>query len=116
MHGYQIRTGRNHLDGEVRVCRYAVNGFNEERRVLFGFHGCVFHGCRTCFPNRGTVNSYNKMNMAELYEKTVKKREKLTANGYEDVERWGCDWEELKENDDHVRQLVEGFGVHEAHE
>ena len=89
MRGHSIRTGRNHLEGEARVCGFVVDGFEEEHGVVYEFHGCVFHGCRKCYPSRGTLNPYNRMSMEELYEKTVKKREKLQENGYVVVERWG---------------------------
>ena len=110
MRGHAIRTGRNHLDGEARVCGYAVDGFDEERGVVYEFHGCVFHGCLKCYPSRGTLNPYNQMSMGALYEKTVAKRKKLQENGYVVVERWGCEWDALKEDDEHVKQFVDRLG------
>ena len=107
MRGHAIRTGRNHLEGEARMCGYAVDGFDEERGVVYEFHGCVFHGCCKCFPSHDTLSPYNQMSMGSLYEKTVKKREKLQESGYAVVERWECEWDELKEEDEHVKHFVE---------
>ena len=61
MRGHAVRTGWNHLEGEARVCGFAVDGFDEEHGVVYKFHGCVFHGCRKCFPSRGTLSPYNQM-------------------------------------------------------
>ncbi|XP_049823876.1 uncharacterized protein LOC126265674 [Aethina tumida] len=38
-------TGREHLVGGG----LKVDGFNEEQRQIFEFHGCYFHGCTSCF-------------------------------------------------------------------
>ena len=49
------------------MCGYVVDRFDEEHRVVYEFHGCVFHGCLKCFPSLSTLNPYSKMTMGELH-------------------------------------------------
>ena len=58
--------------------------------------GVCFTGVLNVFHVARHAQPYNQMSMEALYEKTVKKREKLQENGYVVVERWGCEWDALK--------------------
>ena len=111
MRGHTIRTGWNHLEGEACMCGFVVDGYDAEHGVVYEFHGWVFHGCRKCYPSHGTLNPYNRMSMEALNDKTVKKGEKLQENGYVVVEQWGCEWDELKEADEHVKRFVERLNI-----
>jgi len=53
--------------------RYYLDGFCEERNIAFEFHGCYWHGCPTCFPDRDAINSVNGKTMRKLYQNTKKK-------------------------------------------
>ena len=59
----RIRHKRNSLNGEVKVPTpaqdYFVDGFNAETRTVYEYQGCLYHGCKQCFPSsamlRGTL-------------------------------------------------------------
>ena len=42
--------------GEVRLSHgadnFLVDGYVRETSTVYEFHGCFYHGCPTCFPNR----------------------------------------------------------------
>ena len=38
--------------GELRIGGMLVDGADAERRVVYEFNGCFFHGCLTCFPHQ----------------------------------------------------------------
>ena len=55
----RIRHERNSLNGEVKVPTpaqdYFVDGFNAETSTVYEYHGCLYHGCKWCFPQQCDV-------------------------------------------------------------
>ena len=93
--------------------RWRADGFSKVNGLLvcWEFHGCVWHGCARCFPDRN--RSLNGMSMAERYSATVNRTAKIRLAGYSVIEVWECDWEALLEDEDRrnahlnaVRQLL----------
>ncbi|KAG8240167.1 hypothetical protein J437_LFUL019381, partial [Ladona fulva] len=79
---------------EARILRRKVDGLHE--KIVFEFHGCFFHGCPSCFPNRSeSIANSPHETMGTRYEATVKKTERLRENGYEVVEMWECTLDRL---------------------
>ena len=76
--------------------RYHVDGFCEEKKLIFEFHGCYFHGHPKdkCSKNRldkwEETNRLNKKKFTELYDCTIKKIADLKSLGYEVIEMWEC--------------------------
>ena len=94
--GFHIQHARN--GGEVRVEGRLVDGLYGEKHV-YQFHGCFWHGCPSCFPNRSTVNSVNQCTMNELYQKTELFTSHLKGKGYTVNEKWECEFKnELKKD------------------
>ena len=50
----RIRHVRNGGEQTVRTSTniYFVDGYDPITRTVYEFHGCLFHGCRTCYPVR----------------------------------------------------------------
>ena len=92
----RIRHARN--GGEQRVVAghdsFFVDGFDPVQNKVFEFHGCLWHGCRTCFPQhrdiKTSVNADCTLN--EVYEATLVKSNTLRREGYTVVEMWECQW------------------------
>lgn len=71
-----IQTATN--GGEVRVFTpaqsYLVDGYDEHRRTVYEFHGCLWHGCPMCYPKR---HHHSKLNsdrtFQELHDATLAK-------------------------------------------
>lgn len=71
----------SHNGGEVRLAgRHLVDGYDQTTNTAYEFHGCLWHGCTSCFPDR-TVHS--KLNpdrtFSEMREATRAKEEALRA-------------------------------------
>ena len=94
----QITHARN--GGEVKVEGWMIDGV-DEHKTLYEFHGCFWHGCSKCFPNRTTINPVNHRTMEELWQHTLMKTMNLRQKGYIVVEQWECDFKaEMKNNED----------------
>ena len=52
----RIQHVRFSRDGEVKVLTpaqaYFVDGFDQETRTVYEFHGCWYHGCKWCFKKK----------------------------------------------------------------
>jgi hypothetical protein len=82
-------TGEHRIEGT----RYQADGYNEQHRALFEFHGCAYHGCMQCYPERNKLDMFGKKTMDELYTRTQKKKDHCIQQGYIYVEIWECDWD-----------------------
>ena len=49
--------------------RFKLDGYCEETKTIYEFHGCVFHGCPKCCKTED-ICPVNKINNKVLYEKT----------------------------------------------
>lgn len=69
-----IRHARN--GGEVRlVGRHLVDGYDRSTNTVYEFHGCLWHGCTSCFPNRAAKSKLNPdRTFAEVRETTRARR------------------------------------------
>lgn len=95
---------------EAVVNGVKVDGYCEETKQIFEFHGCYYHGCPICFKcNRdepmhedpsATLNIRN--------EATVAKTERLRELGYEIVEMWECQFRRLLEANKEIEEYTEG--------
>ncbi|PIC13484.1 hypothetical protein B9Z55_027619 [Caenorhabditis nigoni] len=79
---------------------YHVDGYNPETREIFEVHGCLWHGCEKCYPNKEVRCPRNKNSkMGELYDRTKVKENDLRQAGYTVHVAWECDIREKLEND-----------------
>ena len=89
-----------HSHGEKRVeaggKRYKVDGFCQETRTVYEFHGCLYHSCEMCYPDRTALNSILKRPHHIVWKKTVEKREAIMAAGYNYVEILECVWKQSR--------------------
>ena len=59
---------------------YKVDGYDEENKTVYEFHGCYWHGCQKCYGPTD-VNILGNKNMIDIYNKTLSKEQKLKENG-----------------------------------
>ena len=98
----RIRHARN--GGEQRVMAggngYLVDGFDPVTNTVYEFHGCLWHGCRTCYRRerdiKTSVNADRTLN--EVYVATCVKMQTLRTEGYTVVEMWECQWKKQLED------------------
>ena len=70
-----------------------VNGL----RVCIEFQGCVWHGCTECFADRDTAIK-GKTRDERLHE-TLIRAEAVRATGYDLIEIWEHEWDEMENNE-----------------
>jgi G:T-mismatch repair DNA endonuclease (very short patch repair protein) len=85
--------------GEVRVqvpsknMSWKFDGFDKENNHAYEFHGCYFHGCPKCYPDRNQICRRNNKTMDELYQKTIQ-REKTIKRYYNLTTIWECEFDD----------------------
>ena len=57
-----------------------VDGYNRETKTVFQYHGCRYHGCPKCYPNREEVLAGGKT-AEKAYEDTVNRTASLRKKG-----------------------------------
>ena len=78
--------------GERWIEKHPVDGYNHERKLILQYHGCRWHGCPRCFPNRRETLSHRQKTAEDLYQATKKRTAYLRKAGYKVVECWACQW------------------------
>ena len=77
---------QNNFSGEQRIGRFSLDGWIPGKRHAYEVNGCLYHGCRTCFPNNRDQKMPLKLSdtVVEIashngrYERTERKRKWLT--------------------------------------
>ena len=67
-----------------------------ENGTVYQFHGCYYHGCRTCYTEDRDEKVNGRMSHNEKYDKTVEIGNYIRDSGYSLVEMWGCSWKTKK--------------------
>ena len=95
----RIRHARNGGEQSVTAASdtYFVDGFDPSSNTVYEFHGCLWHGCRSCFKDkRGLKTRVNgDRTLDEVYVATLVKSNTLRREGYTVVEMWECEWKKL---------------------
>ena len=87
---------------------YHVDGYDEQTRTIYEFHGCYWHGCPKCYPDRDAErHKMHDQTMRDVYDATRRKEDALFSLGYSVVVMWQCEWELLKRDDPTLRILVD---------
>ena len=56
------------------VASYFIDGYDAFTRAVYKFHGCLYHGCPTCYPMRDIKHyATPDRTMEELYQATLNK-------------------------------------------
>jgi len=102
--------------GEVRIpgVGFFVDGYCQDTKTVYEFHGCFWHGCPHCYPNRHEKHlRHCDRTMHDVYEKTQQRIRLLQSLGYNVVEMWECKWGRLKETSPDIQTFVEGLAFTE---
>ena len=102
--GIHIHHARCGHGGERQILGARVDGYHQESKTVFQFHGCLWHGCEKCYPEerqkpvqqktrQGKViprldTKKKPMNRKTAYELTLQRTQFLRKNGYRVVEKW----------------------------
>ena len=76
--------------GEYKVpgTEYRADGYDEETKTIFEFHGCLYHGCSTCYNDEKITVPKTGETRKVLFTKTMKKEQAIKALGYKLVNIW----------------------------
>ena len=82
--------------GERYILGAPVDGYAPKPETIFQYHGCFWHGCRRCFPDRNTKICHGK-SREQLFIETLQRTKRLREAGYHVIEKWECEDEKTKE-------------------
>ena len=89
-----------------------VDGYNPTTRTVYEFHGCFFHGCPACFPNRhAQIRMHDRQTMHDLYLRTQARDQAIVQSGYALQTMWECEWKRLKASREDIQGFVDGLGL-----
>jgi len=85
--GHHIQHAGNAGEYPIPGLGYFVDGYCQDTNTVYEFHGCIWHGCPHCYPNRHEqhVRHCNRT-LHDVYEKTQQRIRLLQALGYNGVE------------------------------
>lgn len=91
---------------------FHVDGYDPHTHTVYEFHGCYWHGCPTCFPDRDKQHyKLGEQTARDLYEVTLKKEAILREQGYIVHIMWECEWTQKKKEDPDLEALVKSMRV-----
>ena len=112
--GIHIHHARCGHGGERKILGARVDGYHPETKTIFQYHGCFWHGCKQCYPERSATVAYldkrdewvvrfdtqgEPMTRQSAYDLTLIRTKAFREFGYRVVEKWGHEtptpWENL---------------------
>lgn len=75
--------------GEQRVGGRLVDGVGVGGELYF-FHGCFWHSCPVCYPDRSAAHPVKAVTHRENYDQTLSFMAELRASGRTVIEQWEC--------------------------
>ena len=88
--------------GERWIEKRPVDGYNHEKKLVFQYHGCYWHGCPKCYPDRNKIIERGDRTREDLFQATKRRTAYLRKEGYKVIECWACEV-----GDKYVEQLPE---------
>ena len=110
MEADQIQHAKNKGEQTLLIANkpLCVDRYNAVSRTVYEFHGCFFHGCPTCFPNRhAQIRMHDRQTMDDLYQRTQAWDRAILQSGYSLQTMWECEWNRLKA----YRDDIQGLGL-----
>lgn len=87
---------------ETKIDGIKVDGYCPETLQIFEFQGCYFHGCPKCYSNVArddTLHEDSTDCFNARYERTVQKVARLRQKGYEVIEMWEHEFQDVLKKD-----------------
>ena len=104
--GKDIRHKYNGKEKRIGQRQLPVDGWCAQTNTVYQFHGCYWHG-HECMEEQGVAkNEKNGKTMEQLRKETVKNSNYIRQCGYQLVELWECEWQQMKSQNLHLRQFL----------
>ena len=68
-----------------------VDGYFPKANTVVEYHGCYWHGCPRCYPNRKLKHPKLKKTYEQLYNKTCTRDAKIRSLGFNLITIWSCE-------------------------
>lgn len=92
IHGIHIQHAENGGETLIPNTLYRVDGYSNDGRV-WEFDGDYYHGNPKMYPRDGLFpHSKNGITFGDMFNKTVRKKEKLASLGYNIISIWESEW------------------------
>lgn len=101
-----MRHVTNSEKGEKKIGRFFVDGFSQSLNTVYEYHGCIHHGCRSCFAESSLRHPLTKKLLTQVYKETVAREIEIRQMGFNVVSIWGCQWAARKKDDPELSQKV----------
>ena len=102
-----IQHGRNQGEFHIPKTRYHADGYAKDTNTVYEYLGCFWHGCPTCYPERGEPHArLLDRSMQDVFMKTQMRFNTLREKGYKLVSIWECEWEKLKQQNSDIKEYV----------
>lgn len=77
---------------------------DEVKNTVYEFHGCYWHGCPICYPDRVTdIHPYHlDRTYATVYEQTLRREQALRDEGYNVVSIWEHEFDQQLKNQEEL--------------
>ena len=77
--------------GERWIEKRPVDGYNHEKKIVFQYHGCYWHGCPKCYHDRNKIIERGDRTREDLFLATKRRTAYLRKVGYKVIECWACE-------------------------
>ena len=77
--------------GERWIEKRPVDGYNHEKKLVFQYHGCYWHGCPKCYHDRDKIIERGDRTREDLFQATNRRTAYLRKAGYRVIECWACE-------------------------
>ena len=105
--GRPLQHARNQGEFRIPGTHYTVDGYDNTTHTVYEFHGCYWHGCPRCHPQRQETHArLLDRTMEDAYRTTQAKVQFLRDQRYSVVEMWECVWRQRQLQDTAVAKYV----------
>lgn len=92
---------------EIRINHdILVDGFHAPTNTVFSFLGCYWHQCPKCFPYQFHNQPAYKGKIRSLYESTCARAEKIRSMGYNLIEMWEHNFDDMMNSNGEVNEYI----------
>lgn len=110
----RIRHARNGGEKIIHISNrsYKVDGYHAPTRTCYEFHGCLYHGCRSCFQDRKRIPHFSQeLNFEALRRQTEQKTQALRQAGYIVEEMWECEFAKKMKTNEALKEFVQSIDI-----
>ncbi|XP_041361863.1 uncharacterized protein LOC121377830 [Gigantopelta aegis] len=110
---YDIRHALNGGEFHVPETNYRLDGYCVRTNTAFEFNGCLWHGCKKCYPyeRSSTIQPRTNQSIEELHALTIKKRNVLKEKGYKLVDIWEHEFREKQKKNPEMKTFVDALDI-----